>query len=102
MKHIAIALLFTLSSAAAANAACAIKGAKCLTPERKSEIVRFEVGETLPRGKYDVLLNTEYFGLPPTDGSFWYFKVERRVLKVRPDTMEVLADVTRQARRAVW
>ncbi|MEM1064860.1 MAG: hypothetical protein AAGJ74_05115 [Pseudomonadota bacterium] len=94
-----LAMLFVASSA---EAACRIAGAKCLTPEKRAEVTRYAVGEALPRGKYTVLLNTEYYGLPPTDGTFWYFKVDRRVLKVEPQTMEVLEDVTRAASRAVW
>ena len=102
MKLFAAALLLATSVALPADAACRIAGAKCLTPEKKSAAPRYAEGEILPRGKYQVVLNTEYFGLPQTDGTFWYFKVENRVLKVRPDTMEVLADVTWEARRATW
>jgi len=102
MRHIAAALIAATCVVAPVHAACKIPGAKCLSPEKKAAIPRYEIGTQLPRGKYQVLLNTEYFGLPATDGSFWYFKVNRRVLKVRPDTMEVLSDVTRIASRAVW
>lgn len=98
----AAALAATCLAVPSAEAACRITGAKCLTAPQQANIVRYDVGETLPRGKYQVLLNTEYYGLPATDGSFWYFKVERRVLKVVPSTMVVLADVTRDASRAVW
>ncbi|MEL6644041.1 MAG: hypothetical protein AAFQ79_08910 [Pseudomonadota bacterium] len=103
MKYLAAAFVAaTTVVALPADAACRIEGAKCLTAPQAAKIDTYEVGETLPRGKYQVLLNTEYYGLPATDGSFWYFKVDRRVLKVVPSTMVVLADVTREARRAVW
>ncbi|MEL6798360.1 MAG: hypothetical protein AAFO80_00655 [Pseudomonadota bacterium] len=103
MKYLVATAIAVLGLAVPpAEAGCRIKGAKCLTAPQKANIVRYEPGEILPRGKYQVLLNTEYYGLPATDGSFWYFKVDRRVLKVVPDTMVVLADVTREASRAVW
>ena len=103
MRPLAIALFAaTLVAVPQAYAACGIPGATCLSAPERAKIKRYEIGETLPRGKYQVLLNTEYYGLPATDGSFWYFKVDRRVLKVAPNTMVVLADVTRDASRAVW
>lgn len=49
-----------------------------------------------------MLLNTALLGLPPSDGSFWYYKVERRILRVDPQTMKVLGDATREANKRRW
>ena len=34
--------------------------------------------------KFQVLLNARYYGLPPTQDGSWYYKVERRILRVHP------------------
>ena len=39
-------------------------------------------------------MNRSYYGLPPIDGYWRYYEVENRVLKVHPDTLEVLGDAT--------
>lgn len=97
MRLILLALLLA-STASAAQAIC-LDGMKCITIENFDDSAPYEVGDTLPRGKYRVLLNTTYHGLPASDGSFWYFRVGRHVLQVDSQSMEVLADVTRKARR---
>lgn len=110
-------LCLTLSLAAGAGAACPA-GAKCLggakteratgetgtglpgavRPVAVSEPA-FEPGDILPRGAFQVLTNTRWHGLPPSDGSFWYYKVNYSVLKVDARSMEVLENVTHDARR---
>ncbi|MEM9343777.1 MAG: hypothetical protein AAGA87_12095 [Pseudomonadota bacterium] len=97
MKLLPLALILTLT-AGAAQAIC-LEGMKCITIESFDDTAPYAVGETLPRGKYRVLLNTTYHGLPASDGTFWYFRVGRHVLQVDSQSMEVLADVTRKARR---
>ena len=54
----------------------------------------FRTGDRLPRGAYYMLLNTEYFGMPPAADGWVYFRVEGRILRVRARTLEVLGDVT--------
>lgn len=77
-----------------------VPGTKCMTvPEAQKSAAPYAVGEELPRGRYNVLLNTRYHGLPASDGSFWYYKVGRYVLKVDARSHRVLEDVTRDARR---
>ena len=97
MRLLLIAALLA-SAATTAQAAC-LEGMKCITIENFDDSAPYEVGDTLPRGKYRVLLNATYHGLPASDGSFWYYRIGRHVLKVDPQSMEVLADVTRKARR---
>lgn len=93
-----MALVLALG-APGAGMAC-VAGTKCLSvPEAKKSAAPYAVGEELPRGKYNVLLNTRYHGLPASDGSFWYYQVGRHVFKVDARSNTVLEDVTRDARR---
>ena len=91
-------LAAVLALAASAAPACP-EGTKCLTVTGVRSEAPYAPGDILPAGKYDVLLNSTYHGLPASDGSFWYFKVGRYVFKVDPPTMTVLEDVTSDARR---
>ncbi len=75
-------------------------GGKCLTPPENSGVVTVAAGDVVPQGRGQLLLNAEYYGLPPTGGNFWYFRVGDQVVRVRPDTLEVLEDVTAQMNRA--
>ena len=61
---------------------------------------RIAPGDVLPRGRYSLLLNSEYYGLPRSDGSWRYYRVQGRVLRVRPDSLEVIEDVTAKANAA--
>ena len=61
---------------------------------------QFGVGDTLPRGRYSLLLNSEYYGLPPADGDWRYYRVEGRVLRVRPETLQILGDATAETNAA--
>ncbi len=57
-------------------------------------------GDMLPPGRYFMLLGSEYYGLPPVNGFWRYYRVEDRVLRVRPDTLEVIEDATHETNRA--
>ena len=83
----------------AADAACRIKTAKCIEVPEAAYTAPYAVGDALPEGSFEVLLNVTYHGLPPSDGSFWYVRVDRHVYKVTPGSFEVLDDVTHVARR---
>lgn len=92
----AITALLLLPQAALACTA----GAKCLTAPETTSIPEYVPGDVLPRGKYQMLLNSEYYGLPPNQAGTWYFRVDHRVMRVRPDTLEIVEDVTHLANRA--
>lgn len=94
-----IAVSFTALLLSAPHASACVNGARCLMAPA-STAPAFTIGDTLPRGQYQVLLNSEYYGLPPVPAGSWYFRVERHVLRVRPDTMEVLEDVTHKTNHA--
>ena len=89
--------LFSMTSGAAL--ACA-SGAKCQTAPEGAVATGYQVGDLLPRGQFQVLLNSEYYGLPPVPQGSWYFRVDRQVMRVRPDTLEILEDVTHLTNRA--
>ena len=55
---------------------------------------QYGVGDRLPEGRYSMLMNRSYYGLPAIDGYWRYYRVEGRVLKVQPDTLEVIGDAT--------
>ena len=54
-------------------------------------------GDVIPADKVNVVLNTEYHGLPATDGSFWYVRLEGRVFRMDPGTRQIIEEV--QGRR---
>jgi hypothetical protein len=47
-----------------------------------------------------LLLNSGYYGLPPVEDGWRYYEVDGRVLRVRPDTLEVIGDATAETNRA--
>ena len=64
-------LLVTLAVLAQpADAACRIKTAKCVEVPTEDYAAPLAVGDRLPEGSFEVLLNVAYHGLPPSDGSF--------------------------------
>ena len=97
-------------SAGTAHASClmAVAGADCETAKPSVTVIDpatraygqapgaqlFDAGDTLPSGEFNVLLNTEYYGLPAVGSGWLYYRVDNRVVKVDRRTMEVLEDVT--------
>lgn len=99
MKYSALtAFLVSFLIQTSAAAACA-SGARCLVAPKSTE-PQYSPGDILEPGSFNVVLNTQYHGLPKvTDGS-WYVTVGRYVLRIEPDSYEVIEDVTSKARRA--
>jgi hypothetical protein len=93
-------------AAEAAGAGCgsafaaADGGARRVAAAEAEAAPAYRPGDILPRERYQVLIGSEYYGLPPVDGGWRYFRVEDRVLRVRPDTLEVIEDATAEANRA--
>ena len=100
--------MIVLAGAAGAECLTASSGAACETAKPTVDVVDrsarqyaagpgaqlFHTGDTLPSGQFNVLLNTEYYGLPAVSGDWLYYRVDNRVVKVNRRTMEVLEDVT--------
>lgn len=58
-----------------------------------------EVGDRLERGRYNLLIGSEYHALPPPPDGALYYEVDEKVLVVDHRTMEVIGDVTHKAKR---
>ncbi len=95
----AIFLVCTLGGTSAS--ACLINTtANCVTVN-PSQVrgVPIPVGETLPRGRYNIVMNAPYYGLPRATDGWAYFRVEDDIARVRMRDMEILEYVTSQATR---
>lgn len=55
----------------------------------------YEQGDILPRGRYSMLMNSAYHGLPPAPEGTLYFEVDLKVMLVDIETYEILQDVSR-------
>ena len=99
MKKIVFTIVFGSFFILPLSAEACASGARCLTPPKTSTPL-FVPGDILKPGSFNVLMNSQYHGLPKvTDGS-WYVTVDRRILRIEPDTYMVIEDVTSEARRA--
>ena len=109
----AIPALFAKSAAAACSTART--GATCIrvidsvpsaVPSRPSHVVEAAmssasaassavgVGEVLPRGEYSLILNADYYGLPPVSDGWVYMRIGQDAYRVDWQTHEVLERVT--------
>jgi len=83
----------------ASMADACVSGAKCITIPDSQKSKQFEIGDVLPRGKYQMMLNSRYNGLPkPKDGTL-YYKVDHRILRVEMNSLKVVEDMTYVAGR---
>lgn len=57
----------------------------------------YDVGDTLPVYEYNILINPEYYGLPPVDGHWRYYRVNGEIFRVHAATAEILEQVTGQS-----
>jgi hypothetical protein len=55
-----------------------------------------DVGAVLPRGEYSIILNADYYGLPPVSDGWVYMRVGGDAYRVDWQTHEVLERVTEQ------
>jgi hypothetical protein len=55
------------------------------------------VGDILPRGEYSLILNADYYGLPPVSDGWVYVRVGQDAFRVDWSSHEVLERVTDQA-----
>jgi len=101
----------------AASAACstAESGARCIrvlqeAPSRPAAQVDASMtssastptplvgeGEVLPRGEYSIILNADYYGLPPVSDGWVYMRVGQDAFRVDWQTHQVLERVTDKA-----
>lgn len=104
-----LAPLVVPSIAQAQGCATAATGARCVTARPAAKPVPqaaapaqealVEIGEILPRGKYSMLLNATYYGLPRVRDGWVYMRIGRDVYRVDWRSHEVLELVTDQTAR---
>ena len=105
MKQFAAALVLSLiivPSTAAAQCRMAVAGANCVTvPQsaRTAVVDPVEIGDTLERGEYSMLMNSRYYGLPSVSDGWVYMRIEDEIYRVDWRSHEVLEKVTDQANR---
>lgn len=110
---------FLFPFAASAECATAAAGARCIravpqegafVPVRPDHIVQaagmssastpsplVEVGEVVQRGEYSVIINGDYYGLPPASDGWVYMRIGQDAFRVDWQTHQVLERVTDQA-----
>ena len=110
---LAVAMV-ALSLPGSAQAGClAGSGASCLAsegvPARPAALVQIAlsttsapsaqvaVGEVLPRGKYSLILDAGYYGLPPVAQGWVYMRVGQDAFRVDWQSHQVLERVTDEA-----
>lgn len=100
MLRIALILLAFLPTSALAECENPRPGKGCLTakiirlPPPKPAPPPVEIGEIIPRGKYSMVLNARWYGLPDARDGWIYFRIEDEVYRVDYQTMEVLERAT--------
>ena len=99
MRNLLTIICFlTLSSAASAQCRMAAAGACHVVPVKKAP-PPVEIGEIIPRGKYSMVMDARWYGLPPAKDGWIYYRIERDVYRVDYRTMEVLERATDEAGR---
>ncbi len=107
------AATLVLPAAAVAECRTASTGARCVrvldAPARPAQVAEAAltsgsaatplvgVGDVLPRGTYSIILNADYYGLPPVSDGWVYMRVGRDAYRVDWRTHQVLERVTDRA-----
>ena len=100
MKILFLSTLYAAILIVPTHASACASGARCLTAPPNTLEKKFVPGEVLKPGSFNVLLNSQYHGLPKISDGTWYVTVDRRVLRIKPESYEIIEDVTSKARRA--
>lgn len=88
--------------ATTAEAQCRIQtsGSNCVrVPDSQITPRAYNAGDILPRGEFNMLMNSRYYGLPRARDGWVYFRVDRDIMRVDLATMEILEIVTDEASR---
>ena len=99
MRNLLTIFLFsTLASTASAQCRMAAAGACHVVPVKKAP-PPVEIGEIIPRGKYSMVMDATWYGLPPAQDGWIYYRIGRDVYRVDYRTMEVLERATEETSR---
>ncbi len=93
------ALLALLPVLASAQCRIAVAGTACVAVP-KPLVPRpdpVEIGQTLDRGKYSMLMNARYYGLPRVSDGWVYMRIEEEIYRVDWVSHVVLEKVTHLA-----
>lgn len=97
----AVIIAIGLPTLAHAQCRIAVAGANCVAIPRPLAPAPgpVEIGEVLERGKYSMLMNARYYGLPTVSDGWVYFRIEDEIYRVDWRSHKVLERVTHQASR---
>ena len=91
------ALILSAASASADLCTTAATGAGCVVAVASTAPVPLvAIGQTLERGEYSILMNAEYYGLPPVHDGWVYMHIGADVYRVDWRSHAVLENVTEQ------
>ncbi|WP_108815995.1 hypothetical protein [Loktanella sp. Alg231-35] len=95
------ALLVFLPAAVTAQCRIAVAGTACVAVPKPlvPEPDPVAIGQTLERGKYSMLMNARYYGLPTVSEGWVYMRIEEEIYRVDWRSHEVLEKVTHLASR---
>ena len=105
------ATTFVVPLAASAACSTAESGARCIrvldeVPTRPAQVEEVsmtsasaptplvDVGDVLPWGEYSIILNADYYGLPPVSDGWVYMRVGQDAFRVDWQSHQVLERVT--------
>lgn len=85
--------------AASAQCRIAVAGTACvaIAPPAAPKPDPVEIGQTLERGTYSMLMNARYYGLPRAQDGWVYMRIEDEIYRVDWMSHEVLEKVTHLA-----
>ncbi|WP_143057971.1 hypothetical protein [Loktanella fryxellensis] len=76
-------------------------GARCAVPPTKAEMPAppppVAIGEILAPGRYSMVMDATWYGLPPAQDGWVYYRIADDVYRVDWRTMEVLERATDEA-----
>ncbi|MFZ3582655.1 hypothetical protein ACOI1H_10850 [Loktanella sp. DJP18] len=99
MRKVFIVLVFTLlATTAAGQCRMAAAGACHVIPVAKSPLP-VAIGEVIERGRYSMVMDATWYGLPPARDGWIYFRIEDEVYRVDYRTMTVVERATEEASR---
>ena len=87
-----------IAGTATAQCRMAAAGACHVVPVKKAP-PPVQIGEIIPRGKYSMVMDARWYGLPPARDGWIYYRIEKDVYRVDYRTMEVLERATDEAGR---
>ena len=99
VRNTLILVAFSIfATEASAQCRMAAAGSCKVVPVRKVP-PPVEIGEIIPRGKYSMVMDARWYGLPPAQDGWIYYRIGRDVYRVDYRTMEVLERATDETSR---